>query len=186
MFNIFRKQDKSYQAQAFELYARSMTVARNPAFFEDYEVPDSLQGRFEVLSLYISMLMLRLSQEDSEDATQLSQALFDAMFADMDQSLRQIGIGDMTIPKRMKHLMKSLNGRLHKYREGLEKIEEDGGAELKNALRRNLYGTQEGVSDQSLQIMAHYLSDLKAGLDAQALEMLLSGQVEFPEIKSKV
>tara|TARA_Y100001001_G_C7952793_1_gene289627 strand:+ start:424 stop:981 length:558 start_codon:yes stop_codon:yes gene_type:complete len=185
MFNIFKKQDKPYQASAFQLYATAMDAARNPVFFEKYDVPDSLQGRFEVLSLYVGMLMLRLSESQSEreEAVDLSQALFDAMFADMDQSLREIGIGDMTIPKRMKHLMKSLNGRLHAYQEGFEQMDKDSGAALKNALRRNLFGTQETVSEESLSVTAQYLQKLKAELDGQAVEMLLSGQVSFPKFE---
>ena len=119
---------KNLYAQAAEAaYAAMLEHIRKPAFYKDYGVPDTFDGRFELLVLHAFLVIERAGSEGQEFA----QALFDVLFADMDQTLREIGIGDMGVPKHMRRMMKAFNGRMHAYHAG----------PLGTALGRNLYGT---------------------------------------------
>ena len=95
-----------------------MAQARQPVFYESYGVPDSVDGRFEMIALHCYLLMRRL-QAAGDKA--LSQKLFDIFFVSMDQSLREMGVGDLAVPKHMKRMMNGFNGRADGYEQALNK-----------------------------------------------------------------
>ncbi len=108
------------QAQAGRnAYAVVLEQARNPRFYTDFGVPDTFDGRFEVLVAHLFIIM-HVTGEQGEEARGFNQALFDAAFADMDQTLRNMGIGDMGVPKHMRRMMTGFNGRMHAYEEALD------------------------------------------------------------------
>lgn len=178
MFSIFKTQDKPYEKEAIQLYTMAMDRARHPYFFEILDVPDTMDGRFEVLALHIFLIMDRLmGAEDKVLGKQASQALFDVMFADMDQSLRQVGLGDMTVPKRMRFLMKGFNGRSHIYAEALKNASDEA---LMAALSKNVY--EEKVGEETLKKLTAYIRQCHKGLEKQSVEAILSASVNFGEL----
>jgi cytochrome b pre-mRNA-processing protein 3 len=155
------------------LYAGIVTQARRPAFYSTCGVPDTLDGRFELVALHAFLVLHRLKR-DQEASAEFAQSLFDVLFLDMDVNLREIGVGDLGVGRRVKAMAQGFYGRIAAYEGGLEQ----GGETLVAALRRNLYGTVQ-PDGTGLRAMAGYLVREAAGLDAQDLGDLMSGRVEF-------
>lgn len=164
---------------AHDLYVAVINQARLPAFYLHYGVPDSLDGRFDLIVLHAFLVMRRLRQAgegEGDEARETAQALFDLMFADMDQNLRELGVSDMSVGKRVKQMARAFYGRAAAYDEALA----SEGAGLAEALRRNLYGTVDGEVDvAAVEAMAGYLISQAAHLAAQASSDLLAGKVGF-------
>ena len=121
--------------EAEKLYAAAIEVARRPVFYQQFGVQDSVDGRFDSLSLVVILIMRRL-QYFGSDGRELSQQLFDTMFADMDLSLREMGAGDIGVSKRVRVMAEAFLGRLDAYVTALDKNDR---MELGAALRRNLF-----------------------------------------------
>ncbi len=151
----FLKQRKIRKLRAKSLYDVAVAQARQEGFYETLGVPDSVDGRYEMISLHC-YLMLHQLKEQGEKA--LSQKLFDTFFKNMDVSLREQGVGDLGIPKHMKRMMKGFNGRATSYEAAL--VEEDD-AKLKEALIKNVYGTVDAPSDAILGQMVDYIKHSK-------------------------
>lgn len=141
------------------LYAKAVTQARSPVFYAEREVPDTLDGRFDMLVLHVFLLLHRLGA-DGKPMKRITQALFDLMFADMDRSLREMGVSDMRIGKKVKEMARAFYGRVDAYEPALA----DEG-KLKEALARNLYAGVE-VRPDSLSAMAQYIMTQAAALAA--------------------
>jgi len=173
---LFRR--RAAQPSAAEaLYQALVRQARQPAFYARLGVPDSLDGRFDMVTLHVALTLIRLKAEGS-GGTALGQALFDAMFADMDRSLREIGVGDLSVGKRVQQMASAFYGRLDAY----EKALGSGPEALKAALARNLYGT---VTAEPAQIaaMAAYVGAAAAKLQLQPFAELAAGRIEFPPLE---
>jgi cytochrome b pre-mRNA-processing protein 3 len=155
--------------RAERLYAAALGQTRHCMFFEKLGVPDTFDGRFDLLLLHIFLIMDALMKQGGKE--DLSQALFDVTFRDMDQTLREMGIGDMGVPKHMRRMMKAYNGRMHAYKMALEpeslagvKIEGLKPASLQEVLKRNLYATVPDVTAEQVQDMAAYIVKNATGL----------------------
>jgi cytochrome b pre-mRNA-processing protein 3 len=135
------------------LYERIVSQARQPGFYRDCGVPDTVDGRFELIALHTFLVLHRLKAEPG-DTEELGQALFDVMFQDMDQSLRELGAGDLGVGPRVKRMAQGLYGRIAAYEAGLDGPE----SELEAGLQRNLFGTVTPEPGQ-VQAMAAYLRD---------------------------
>ena len=146
----FFKRDP-WEVRARALYDRVVAQARQPGFYRDCGVPDSVDGRFELIALHAFLVLHRL-KTDPSDTEALGQALFDIMFQDMDQSLRELGAGDLGVGPRVKRMAQGLYGRIAAYEAGLS----GPAAELEAALRRNLFGTVTPEPEQ-VRAMAAYL-----------------------------
>ena len=164
---------RAEQETAARLYESLVAQARSAAFYRDCQVPDSLDGRFELIALHVFLLLHRLKASYPQTES-LAQDLHDVFFADMDRSLREMGAGDLGVGKRVKRMAEALYGRIPAYEAALEN--ERSAAE---ALRRNLYGTAESVDDESLKAMAGYLRAQVAALAAQDSASFLAGRVDF-------
>jgi len=164
-------------AIARRLYEAVVAQARQPVFFAEWEVPDTVDGRFETVTLHMHLLLRRL-KDGGPEATSLAQALFDVMFADMDASLREMGAGDLGVGRRVKQMATGFYGRVAAYDAGLA----GGAAVLAAALRRNLFGTVS-PSPESLAAMAHYVTRAAAALARQPLERIAGGTVAFAAAK---
>src|SRR5699024_11029546 len=135
------------------LYRAVVEQARQSVFFTDCGVPDTVDGRFEAIVLHAHLVFRRLAREASDSvATTLSQDLFNLMFADMDQNLREMGVGDPSVGKKVRAMAEALYGRAAAYDAGLRA----GEAELVSALRRNLYGTV-APDEAAVRRMAAYV-----------------------------
>ncbi|MCB1562139.1 MAG: ubiquinol-cytochrome C chaperone family protein [Alphaproteobacteria bacterium] len=172
MFALLKRKNP-YEQSARALYAAILEHIRQPSFYEGGGVPDTLDGRFELLLLHVFFVLDPLADEAGGNKNGLGQALFDVIFADMDQGLRESGIGDMGIPKHMRRMMRAFNGRMHAYREAMH------GSDMQAALRRNLYGTLEAVDEEVLARMDAYASENIAVMAALPLAHLQEGAVSF-------
>lgn len=160
-------------APAERLYEAAVAQARNPHFYRNQGVADTTRGRFELICLHVFLILRRL-KTCGRPGRVLAQALHDMMFADMDRSLREMGIGDMSVGKRVKQLAVNLYGRIRAYDGGLDA----GSAELAAALRRNLY-TEAEPSELQVAGLAAYLHGQVETLSSQECDALLSGKVDF-------
>ncbi len=175
MFALLKRQNRKAKA-ADKLYQAIMACTRQPDFYTYYGVPDTLDGRFDLLCLHGFLVMDRLL-EGGREGQVLSQALFDRMFRDMDQILREIGIGDLSLPRHVKRMMTGFHGRATTYRDALAVDDEKT---LVQALLKNLYGSAEHKpSAEILSAMACYMRGMTAHLAAQDLATLAAGKVDF-------
>ncbi len=159
---------------AHALYLSVVEQARAEELFTRCGVPDSVDGRFETIALHAFLLLHRL-KDGGRESTALSQAVFDAMFADMDRNLREMGAGDLGVGKRVKAMAEGFHGRVRAYDAALAA----GGDEaLDAALRRNLYGTVEPETAQVAAVAAYMRREVEA-LGGQETAGLLAGRVAF-------
>lgn len=167
--------DEQLESIAATLYGCFATQARAPGFYLSFEVPDSVDGRFEMVCLHAFLVFRRLKGQGPE-IDRLSQATYDLMFKEMDLALRELGAADIGVGKRIKHMTEALNGRIQVYEQGL--LTADNAA-LRDALRRNLFGTV-AVSDRALDAMIAYVRAVADDLTVQATAELSTGQIRFP------
>ncbi len=159
---------------ASDLYLKLVTQAREPAFYASFGVPDTLEARFDMIVLHAWLLLRRLGTVKSETAKALSQATFNLMFADMDRNLREMGVTDLRVGKRVQRMAEAFYGRASAYDKGLE----DGGDALSSALTRNLY-QGESVAGDHLDAMMAYIDKQVAHLGGLADQSLLDGNISF-------
>ena len=149
-------------------YRRVVDQARQPGFFTDIGVPDTIDGRFELI------LLLHRLKAEKPPALQLGQRFFDAMFADFDRSLREMGTGDLSVGRHVKRMAQAFYGRIDAYERGLS----EGDGVLKPALARNLFGTMQ-PGEPELAAVARYLRREAARLRERPLAELLAGEISF-------
>jgi cytochrome b pre-mRNA-processing protein 3 len=169
------------QAAAERLYRDLVGVARAPRFFREIGVPDTPEGRFEMIGLHAALVLLRLRREGAEGRA-LGQALFDLMMADVDQNLRELGVGDLSVGKQVKRLAGQFYARLHALDTALGDGAATGGAEadrLRAALCANVWlGGPEPSADQVASLADHLLR-CRRRLDQGCASGLLQGEAAF-------
>lgn len=170
------KKKNLYREAAQGVYAQLLERSRDPRFYASSGVPDTFIGRFDLLLLHVFLVVNRLTSEGAAGQG-FSQALFDITFTHMDQGLRELGMGDMGVPKRMRKMMKAFNGRMHAYRDSL-----GSDADLKDALRRNLYGSVETPEAGNMETMKNYVRANINILANQSLTDMLEGRMVLREI----
>lgn len=159
---------------AHALYGTAVARAREPVFYAALQVPDTLEGRFEMISLHVYLLLRRLKVAGDSAADALAQAIFDLMFADMDRNLREMGAGDLGVGRRVKTMAQAFYGRVHAYDDGLTVAGDDA---LAAAILRNVYAGADAGS--SAAILAAYLRAAAATLEGQGLPALIAGKADF-------
>ena len=138
---LLRLFEDDARQQAAAVYGELMKQARAPWFFTVANVPDTLDGRFEVLVLHLYLYVCRLreaEEQEGADYSALEKALMQVLFDDMDQNLREMGVGDVGVPKKIKVMVEGVYGRFAAYDEALGDVKA-----IDAALRRNVYGTVE-------------------------------------------
>lgn len=178
MFGLL-KQKNPYEQAAQDIYQDILHQVRTPLFYSNCGVPDSFDGRFDLLMLHV-FIVLHAVNLRSDARGDFGQALFDVCFTNMDQTLREIGIGDMGIHKHMKRILKGYNGRMHAYEETVSDMEA-----FKAALRRNVYGTLDAPEEVGVEKLADYVLRQIEALEEKPLEDLYAGQIEFVEIEGR-
>lgn len=163
-----------HAANAAKLYGAIVAQARLPVFYQDLAVPDTLDGRFLVLSLHLFAVLHRLKSE-GEAALGLAQELTDRFSEDMETVLREIGVGDLAIPKRVRGLASSSASLLQTYGEALGEGEGAIAAAIANA-----FPMQGAAPEATTRRLAHYLTRMVGVLEAQSIAALSAGEVEFP------
>ncbi len=170
MFPRFRKPNTAETAAA-SLLESVRSAAREPGLFGPGRVPDTLDGRFESMVLHVVLLLERL-RADGEGAGEVAQALFDALFKDLDAAVRELGSEDLGVAKRVRRMAEAFYGRQAAYSEALAAADD---APLRAALERNLLATTE-ASPAFLATATAYVRATVRQLAAQPVSAILSGK----------
>jgi cytochrome b pre-mRNA-processing protein 3 len=136
------------------LYGAIVAQARSPAFYRDYGVPDTLEGRFELIVLHTMLVVRRLAGGDA-DMRKLGQAVFDQFCRDMDQNLRELGVGDLAVPRHMQRMGEAYYGRTAAYAAALDPGDRD---RLAGALAKNIFSTM-GDPPAGARRLAAYVAE---------------------------
>jgi cytochrome b pre-mRNA-processing protein 3 len=172
ILGMFRR--RPHERAGFELYGAAVAAAREPALFERLGVPDTVEGRFDLVSLHVGLLIRRLRRDPDARGRALAQAVFDAMFADMDLNLREMGVGDLAVGKRVRQAWEAFHGRALAYEAALDSAEADA---LPEALARNVWrGEAPGSSAARLAAIARAQD---AALAGQGIAGMATGAVRF-------
>lgn len=154
------------------IYGMIVAQAREPAFYASLNVADSVNGRLDMLILHLWLVLRRLRSVDGGE--QLAQALFDHFCTDMDDNLREMGVGDLTVPKRMQAFGEAFYGRSTAY----DMAFEAGDEELTKALMRNVLN---GEFPDSARVLTNYVRAVSAALNAAEPKALSAGSWTFPK-----
>ena len=161
---------------ANDLYRTLVDHARTPAFFRELGVPDTPEGRFEMIALHVALAVRRLRREGARGQA-LGQELFDLMFVDMDQSLRELGVGDLSVGRYVKRLARNFYARLAVLDESLASGDL---VRLQAMIERNvLHGAAASPDARRLDALATWLVEQDRGLAGQDGARLLGGEIAF-------
>lgn len=169
-----RAQSRPAAGIAHSLYGAIVTQARAPIFYRDFGVADTTDGRFDMIVLHAFLVFEKL-RELGSDGSALAQAVVDLFFLDMDRSLREMGVGDLGVPKRIRTMAESFAGRSAAYGDAVAQGDREA---LAHAIARNLFPDSD-VMPRAAAMLADYVS---ASLEApDAGDGLLRGAVVFPD-----
>ncbi len=173
-FGLFGKKNgnAAIVARQYEILTEA---ARQPALYQAFNVPDTVMGRFEMLSAVL-ILYFRRTRSSARAGQEIAQEIIDAFFEDVDHSIRELGVGDVSVPKRMKKFAGMFYGRLESYAAAL-----DGGdqAALAEALRRNIY-PKAGEAAPAMAALAAYLFEAERVLASRGEDAVEVGQLLLP------
>ena len=169
--NLFRPRPAVEAGRA--LYAATVAQARTPMLYADLGAPDTPEGRFELYSLHVYLVLERL-KDQGEAAAETAQGLFDTYVSALDNTLRELGVGDLSVGKRMRKLGEAFFGRIKSYEAALPKLPDT--AELEALLARTVYAGTDAAKAPDL---AAYVVARRRALADQALERLLAGDVTW-------
>lgn len=174
---------RNRERKAHDLYVAVVGQSRRPEFYEVFGVPDNVDGRFDMIIVHAFLVMRRLGRIEgsaAEEAKALSQAVFDLMFADMDQNLREMGVGDMKIGKRVHQMAEAFYGRVSAY----EMAMGEGGDALAEALARNIMRKPLPEITESAHGLAAYVISQDSALARQ--DGVVDGKVDFGEVGLRI
>jgi len=182
ILSAFRRNDPAANIQG--LYGAIVAQARSPIFYLQYEVSDSVEGRFELIVLHLLLVLRRLDAEEAAASSRrpapspssaVGQLLFDVFCRDLDDNLREMGVGDLAVPRRMRQFGEAIYGRQAAYGAALGAADLQ---ELEKALARNIFEVV-GVDERAARL-ARYARAVVSQLDAEEDDALMAGTVTFP------
>ena len=169
ILSLFRK--NPVREPVYAVYRSIVAQSRQPRFYADWGVPDTVTGRFDMISLHLALLFRRLRTEDAQ-ARAFSQSVFDLFFKDMDGSLRELGAGDLAVPKKIQKMGGLFYGLLQNVAEALDGGDTDT---LTGVLVRNVYG---GAENPAARELALYLSAESQRIERVPTTRIVSGSLE--------
>ena len=175
IFHLFRRNPPQDDRIAC-LYGMIVAQARAEPFYRDYGVPDSVNGRFEMIVLHVVLVLRRLDTEP-EPARRVGQGVFDLFCRDMDASLREMGVGDLAVPREMRRIGEAFYGRRAAYEAALAARDPQP---IAAALARNVFGPASGATGDA-ERLAVYVREAVRQLAAQDGAALSRGEVGFPD-----
>jgi cytochrome b pre-mRNA-processing protein 3 len=161
--------------KAGEIYGAIVAQARRPAFYASLGVPDTPAGRYEMVVVHLFLVLERL-RTDGEPDSALPRLLVEAFIADMDDSLREMGTGDLTVPKKVRRAATGLYERSMAYKAGLEAADDTA---LAAALTEHVY---VGAADDRALAFAAYLRSAAGALAARSTRQIAEGDFSFPAV----
>jgi cytochrome b pre-mRNA-processing protein 3 len=173
ILSLFKRKASRNSAQA--VYGAIVAAARHPRFYAEWGVPDTVDGRYDMIVLHTVLVLDRLASE-GEEGQSFSQALTDAVFADMDRSLREMGVGDLSVGKKVRRMAEVFYGRAQAYAPPLR---DDDAEALRRAIYRNVHAGA-GPEDGASRLAANAL-EVRRHLHASPTAPILAGQIDFPD-----
>jgi cytochrome b pre-mRNA-processing protein 3 len=167
-WNLFRPAPPPAEA----LYRAIVTAARQPHFYAEWGVPDTVDGRFDMIVVHLFLVLDRLRHDPG--AATATQALTDAFYTDMDRSLREMGVGDLSVGKKVRKMAEACQGRLEAY----GKATAAGEKELASAVARNLFPEASGAKGATE--IARWMLAARKHLETLAAEDICQGKVSWP------
>lgn len=161
----------------YEIYGSLVARARNPVLYRDLGVPDTINGRFDMMVLHVFLLSHRL-KDAGEGCRELSQDIFDAFLLDMDRGLREEGVGDTSVPKKLKKMTEVYYGRLRAYEQPIEIGDKE---QLMAVINRNIFTDEHNNS--CAQALAEYMTRLHAHIKELAVEDILKGEIALDAVE---
>jgi cytochrome b pre-mRNA-processing protein 3 len=165
----------SEESSIHDLYGMIVAQARVLTFYSTYGVPDTVEGRFDLIVLHLVLMLARLQQGDDAPRS-FGQRLFDEFCRDLDGNLREMGVGDLAVPKRMRSFAEAFYGRQAAYLAALPAADE---RELEKALTRNIFAGTD--IDEGAVRLARYMRAALRQLEGQDQRALLRGEIVFPK-----
>lgn len=162
------------------IYASVVAAARQPVLYAEWGVPDTPLGRYESISLHM-ILFLHRTRAGDDTIKALEQDVLDEFFKDVDHSIRELGVGDQGVPKRMKKLSRMFYGRMNHYWQALDRGDRRA---LADALSRNVAPESPDAIDGDA--IASYMVSASDALAGQPDSELLSGRISFPDAKTPI
>lgn len=164
---IFSRFFSKSKPQPEALYAAIVAAARQPKFYAEWGVPDTVDGRFDMIVLHLYLVLDRLRSEPLD----FRQSLSSLFFADMDRSIREMGAGDLSVGKKVRRMAEAFGGRVEAY----ERARAEGPMAIEQALTRNVYAGQMG----NVSALRHYMEKAVETLGSQQAEKIIAGEVAF-------
>ncbi len=179
----FFNRDRKMKNRGHKLFTYVVEQARKPEFYRQWGVADSLDGRFDLIILHLSLLIDRLEGDKDGQNRQMAiliRTLQEALFDNMDMSLREMGVGDMSVGKKVKAMAEAFYGRKKAYQEAIASTEAENA--LKAVLIRNIYRDRK-PEGHIIDLFASYVMRQVKYLGRQSDEDFLSAKVFFEEVK---
>jgi cytochrome b pre-mRNA-processing protein 3 len=173
-FSLFRRKPSGPDTIS-ALYGMIVAQARLPCFYRDYAVADTVNGRFDLIVLHLALVLDRMMQDPALKT--LGQGVFGRFCQDMDNNLREMGIGDQKVPKEMQRMGEAFYGRAQAYQAALAAAD---GSALVEAIARNIYGGSPKVMT-AVPRLAAYMRLAVRDLAAQGSASLAAGELHLPD-----
>ena len=171
---MFFKKKKNYEIISNEIYQKIVKFSRNKMFYTKFKVPDTIDGRFDMLTLITIIVVFRLSKI-KDDGIKLSQKIFDIIFKDLDFSLRELGAGDVSVANNMKKLISSYMGRQKIYLKAFKNNDEKF---LATAFKNNIFRNND-QKDNLILLLSINIFNINKKLDLIEDKKILDGDFEF-------
>jgi cytochrome b pre-mRNA-processing protein 3 len=172
--SLFRRVPKPDSIDA--LYGMIVAQARSTAFYRNYGVPDTVSGRLEMIVIH-TFLFFRRTRSGAEAMRRVGQGVFDLFCDDMDANLREIGVGDLAVPKQMRRIGEAFYGRSRVYEAALAANDQHA---LTEALLRNVFAGQPQPPERA-QRLAAYIKAADVQLARAEDTSLVQGRIGFPD-----
>jgi cytochrome b pre-mRNA-processing protein 3 len=177
---LARNSARTLQRRAgLSLYEAIVAQARSEVFYRDHGVPDTVNGRFEMIVLHAVLVVARL-QAEGEEGRELARGMLEAFVADVDDACRRLGIGDMGVPRHVKKATAAVLERGTIYRAAMAAPRSPVDDPLARAVGAHAWGEPLPDDPAGRQALADYVRRAVASLDAQRGERIVAGAVSFP------
>ena len=174
ILNLLRK--KTAIEPVYAVYSAIVAQSRQPIFYADWHVPDTVTGRFDMISLHMALSFRRLRHEPGA-GKDFSQAVFDLFFKDMDRSLREMGVGDLGVPKRIQKMGNVFFGLLAALSEAMDRNDV---VALQAVLSRNVFADSQ---EAAVEALADYLQRQDAVVAMQSADAITGGTIKFESLQ---
>lgn len=172
LFGLFRRRSRDAEHKA---YCEIVAQARQPVFYTEFLVPDTIDGRFDLIVVH-AVLYFRRMRGEGREVSEFAQNVFDLFFSDMDASLREMGVSDTRVPKKVKVMGEAFYGRADAY---IPSIDNGDTEELAAALGRNLF--TEAPEPVAQLKLARYVIEAAKVLGDQSSADLMKGEISWPD-----